>query len=832
MPKPVSQALSLASILGLTAGGLAVAGLGEGYTPFLLALVALATIVGVGLNILVGLAGQISIGHIGFYAIGAYAVAVLTLNGTNFWLALAAAGCLAAGIGALLALPAIRVSGPYLAMMTIAFAFIVQHTAIEWRQVTGGQNGLMNIPQPALAAWLTGERSIGVIATLLAGLSLYFYHRLAFSSWGMAMLAVRDSEVAARAVGFNPVVVKTIAFALSAAFTGVAGGLFAALFAFVAPDSFPFSQSILFLLAVIVGGAGWTLAPVVGAAVIVVLPELIAALAEYRLLVFGALLLLVLWLAPEGVLGFLSRRLRRLDGTRPQVRDFSLQAFLAPARQRQALTIDGLSIAFGGVKAATGVALTAEPGRITALIGPNGAGKTTVLNMIGGFYQPDAGSIRLGDTELAGASAARVARAGIARTYQTTQLFGSLTVLDNVLLGLRRGRLGSPFAAAAGNAERRAAEGLIAFVGYKGPLGLAAAELSHVDRRLVEIARALAIRPSVLLLDEPAAGLTRADKVLLTGVLRRLADAGLAVILVEHDMALVMGLSDHLVVLDAGRPIAVGAPEVVRAERKVRDAYLGAGGIAARPRPLPLPANPPRLLAAEALSAGYSAVKVLDGIAFEVARGELVTMLGTNGAGKSTTMRALSGLLRPVSGSIELAGSPIETRAAHQIVRAGLILVPEGRQVFPELSVRDNLLLGAHARKEVDLESEMAALLQRFPRLKERIGSRAGLLSGGEQQMLAIARALMAAPTLLLLDEPSLGLAPAIIDELFATLAQLRDQGITILLVDQMAALALQVADRGYVLESGRIVRADAAGALANDPALEAAYLGGLEAAE
>jgi branched-chain amino acid transport system ATP-binding protein len=541
---------------------------------------------------------------------------------------------------------------------------------------------------------------------------------------------------------------------------------------------------------------------------------------------------MVLWLAPEGVLGFLSRRLGGRDGATARLQDFSLHAFLTPASPTKALSIDGLSIAFGGVRAATSVALTAEPGRITALIGPNGAGKTTVLNLIGGFYQPDAGSIRLGDSELAGASAARVARAGIARTYQTTQLFGSLSALDNVLIGLRRGRLGNPLAPAAGSSERRAAEGLLACVGYKGPLGLAAAELPHVDRRLVEIARALAIRPSVLLLDEPAAGLMRADKVLLTGVLRRLADAGLAVILVEHDMALVMGISDHLVVLDAGRPIAAGTPEAVRSEPKVRDAYLGAGSIQARPRSAPLPANPPRLLTATALSVGYRSLHVLDGIQFEVARGELVTMLGANGAGKSTTMRALSGLLRPVSGSITLDGAPIERQAAHHIVRAGLILVPEGRQVFPELSVRDNLLLGAHARKRLDLETEIAALLRRFPRLAERMASRAGLLSGGEQQMLAIARALMGRPKLLLLDEPSLGLAPAIIDELFATLAQLRDQGVTILLVDQMAALALAVADRGYVLESGRIVRADEAAALAKDPALEAAYLGGLEAAE
>jgi branched-chain amino acid transport system ATP-binding protein len=301
---------------------------------------------------------------------------------------------------------------------------------------------------------------------------------------------------------------------------------------------------------------------------------------------------------------------------------------------------------------------------------------------------------------------------------------------------------------------------------------------------------------------------------------------------VEHDMALVMGLSDHVVVLDAGRPIAAGTPESVRQERKVRDAYLGAGEVTLRPRAAPLPGQPPRVLAAEALRAGYGGLPVLDGISFEVAEGELVTLLGANGAGKSTALRALSGLLRPVAGSIVLAGSAVEKSAAHRIVRAGLILVPEGRQVFPELSVRDNLLLGAHTRGGADLKAEIAALARRFPRLSERIEARAGLLSGGEQQMLAIARGLMGRPRVLLLDEPSLGLAPAIIDELFGTLAELRDQGITILLVDQMAALALGVADRGYVLELGRIVRTDTAQVLAKDPALEAAYLGGLEAAE
>jgi ABC-type branched-subunit amino acid transport system ATPase component/ABC-type branched-subunit amino acid transport system permease subunit len=750
----------------------------------------------------------------------------------SFWLALPAAGLVAGLVGTLLAVPAIRVSGPYLAMMTIAFAFIVEHGTIEWRELTGGQNGLMGIVQPSFGRALEGERGLSAISVALAGLSLYLFHRLARGPWGKAMLAVRDSETAARAIGFNPILVKTAAFGLSALFTGLAGGLFASLMAFVAPSSFPFSQSILFLLAVIVGGAGWTLGPVVGAIVTVVLPELISSLAEYRLLIFGALLLLVLWLAPEGVLGTLARRLGKPGVRKADRADFDIAAFLG-RREHPTLAVEGLTIAFGGIRAATEVSLTAQPGRVTAIIGPNGAGKTTVLNMIGGFYRPDAGSIRLGSRELAGAPAWKAARAGIARTYQTTQLFASLGVLDNVLIGLRRGRLGNPMASAAASPDQRIAEGLLAFVGYGGALDVPAGELAHVDRRLVEIARALATAPAVLLLDEPAAGLMRADKAALSAVLRRIADAGLAVILVEHDMTLVMGISDHVVVLDAGRPIAAGAPDAVRNDAKVKEAYLGSGEMRARPRAAPLPEAPQVELAADGLAAGYGAVPVLQGVSFEVRRGELVALLGANGAGKSTIMRAVSGLLRPVTGgSIRLGGTSVERLEAHRIAAAGVALVPEGRQVFPELSVRDNLLLGAYARRDGDVAAEAAALLERFPRLKQRLDGRAGLLSGGEQQMLAIARGLMARPRILLLDEPSLGLAPAVIDELFEVVAELRDKGITILLVDQMVAQALTAADRGYVLESGRIVREGSAAALREDATLEAAYLGGLEAAE
>ena len=820
------------AIVVLTAAALLLAEKSDGYTPFVLALVALTAVVGVGLNILLGLTGQVSLGHVGFYAIGAYTVAILTLKGVDFWIALPLAGAVAGIVGFVLALPALRVTGPYLAMVTIAFAFIVQHGTIEWRTLTGGSNGLMGIPPPSIGTLIFSEREMAMLAVALAGASLYAFHRLARSGWGMAMVAVRDAEPAARSIGLNPVIVKTAAFSLSAVFTGLAGGIFAPLLMFVAPDSFPFSQSILFLFAVIVGGAGWTFGPVVGALVSVVLPELLSSLAEYRLLFFGAALLVILWVAPEGVLGLLARLRPRRDSAMAVSTPFDVGAFLTPADAPGALEVRDLGITFGGIKAATAVTFTAPPGKVTSVIGPNGAGKTTVLNLIGGFYRPDSGSIRLGERELAGSTAWKVARAGIARTYQTTKLFATMSIIDNVLIALRRGRLGSMAADAASRGDRDAAEALLAFVGYHGSLSTPAGDLPHVDRRLVEIARALAMRPRVLLLDEPAAGLMRSDKDALSRLIRRIADLGIAVILVEHDMLLVMGISDAVIVLDAGVRIAAGSPIEVRHDPRVLKAYLGGGEMRARPRATPWSGAHDAVLTTVKLTAGYGAAPVLDNVSLDVRPGEMVTIIGSNGAGKSTTMRAISGLLRPVDGAIVLDNVPINELETHQIARRGLALVPEGRQVFPELSVFDNLVLGAHSRKDADRDDEIAGLLERFPRLKERLAIRAGLLSGGEQQMLAIARGLMAKPRILLLDEPSLGLAPAMINELFDILAGLRDEGVTILLVDQMAALALTVADRGYVLELGKIVRSDNATGLADDPELEAAYLGRTEAAQ
>ena len=369
-------------------------------------------------------------------------------------------------------------------------------------------------------------------------------------------------------------------------------------------------------------------------------------------------------------------------------------------------------------------------------------------------------------------------------------------------------------------------ETLLGFVGYRGASDALAGSLPHVDKRLVEIARALATRPKVLLLDEPAAGLMREDKELLATLLRQIAETGIVVILVEHDMSLVMGISDHVVVLDAGEPLVQDTPEMVRQDSRVLEAYLGAQDFKGRPRIEPWSGEKFATLTALDVEAGYGAAPVLEKVSLIVYPGELVAVLGANGAGKSTLLRTVTGLHRPAEGSVILDDRETLHLEAHEIAGLGVALVPEGRQVFPELSLRDNILLGAWLRKDPVSEAEIESLMNRFPRIRDRIDSKAGYLSGGEQQMLAVARALVARPRILLLDEPSRGLAPAMIAELFEVLADLRDEGTTILIVDQMANLALAVADRGYVLEGGKIVQGGAAEALKNDPMIEKAYLG------
>ena len=821
--KAAAAAIAIAAVCFLISRG-------NNYQVFIIVTVGLTAIVGIGLNVLLGLNGQISLGHVAFYAIGAYTVGILTTNYEwSFWPAFIVSGIITGLAGMLLAIPAPKVRGPYLAMVTIAFGFVVEQGAAEWQGVTGGWNGLSGIPGPSVFGTEIGERGIAFLTLALVVLATGAFAWLSRSVWGNAMRAVRDSESASVSIGLDPTLVRTAAFGISAVAAGLAGGVYASISNFISPESFPFFQSILFLLVVMLGGADRVLGPILGALVVVLLPELLATLGQYRLLFVGLLMLAVLRLAPTGLVGLIASVLPRKERDTLAKERSDIGRFLAAGASGQALAVRDLLVSFGGVRAVRDLKFAAQPGAITSIIGPNGAGKSTALNVICGFYRPDAGTVRLGDRIVSALRSYQIPRAGIARTYQTSQLFESMSVIDNVVIALRRGRLAPHFLTGGKHGDdAEIAESLLAFVGYRGALERPADALAHVDKRLVEIARALAVRPGVLALDEPAAGLNAEDTAAIGALLRKLAAVGMTVILVEHDMDLVMGVSNHVIVLDAGAMIAEGTPAQVAADPAVLEAYLGAGEQAerGRKRPVAIAAQKP-LMTVSALSAGYGAATVVRRADFEIAEGELVAVLGANGAGKTTLMRALSGLLRPIEGEVRFLGERIDHFPGDRIARAGLVLVPEGRQVFPELSVTDNLRLGAYARRSAEEASMIENLLTRFPALKARQYQRAGLLSGGEQQMLAIARGLMARPQVLMLDEPSLGLAPKLLENLYDLLAALRDEGITILLVDQMAQLALSVADRAYVLQSGAFTHSGTAREVAQDPALLKAYLGG-----
>jgi branched-chain amino acid transport system ATP-binding protein len=503
------------------------------------------------------------------------------------------------------------------------------------------------------------------------------------------------------------------------------------------------------------------------------------------------------------------------------------------------LRLSEVSRRFGGVQAVDDVSLDVAEGRIIGLIGPNGAGKTTLVNLITGYERPDEGTVHFGDVDITGRPPHVVAAAGAARTFQNIRLYRELTAVENVVAGGHLHRRDDTLRVVAGlpggrehrRARERAAEDLLAQVGLDpAEFGRRqAGTLAYGDQRRVEIARALALRPRLLILDEPGAGMNAGEKDQLRELLAGLVVGGLSVLLIDHDMRFVMAACDHVAVLDFGRKIADGPPAEVARDPAVLASYLGsrAGQGARRALRAGAGGAGPGLDVVD-LTVAYGPVRAVEGVSLTVADGEIVALLGANGAGKSTILNTLSGQVRAQSGRATIDGLELTAGRPSRIVAHGVVQVPEGREILAKLTVRENLELGAWTRRDRNqVNRDIGGLEERFPILGQRRDLPAGQLSGGEQQILAIARSLVARPRLLLLDEPSLGLAPQLVDTIFDLISDIHAEGLTVLLVEQNALRALNIAQRAYVIERGRVALSGPAADLRQDPALQHAYLGG-----
>ena len=795
--------------------------------------IAIYTLYGAGVNLLVGYTGLVPFGASVFFGCASYAVAI-AMRGylRNEVAALAFAVLFSLVLAAAIALVILRRRGLYFSLLTLAFSQIAFEIAYKWTDLTGGENGLQGVPRP----WLEGDWSFHAFTVLTVTAGMWLLWRIAHAPFGRSLQALRDNEQRMQSLGYSTFRLKFLAFVILGGVVGYAGGMLALMLRGAYADNLGWQHAGDALLMTVLGGVHQFLGPLWGAIAFTLLQDRLSAITESWWLMFAPIIILFALLSPEGIQGAAQRLLRRgqrwtLVRAAIPPRPEHIPPFHDAARRdmptdRPILTVRGLHRRFGSLVVASDVQLDVFPYRLHSLIGPNGAGKTTFFNMLTGFLRPDAGRIAFDGHDITHLPVHRRIRLGLARSFQILSVFRNLTTFENVRVAVqaRSNRQNSLWRDAyAIEAINTRTWSLLAAVGLEHRAAEPCANLSHGEQRLLEIAIALGTDAKLLLLDEPLAGLAEADREVVGALIRQLASTH-AVLLIEHDIDRVLALSDRITVLHQGRVIADGKPAEVANEQAVITAYMGsarAGG----PQPGVRPAAAPPvgdkpLLMLEGVHAGYAGSLVLTDIDLTVHEGEAVALLGRNGVGKTTLLRAITGTVQKNAGRIVIDGSDVTRSRSYEINRLGISIVPEGRRLFPNLTVMENLQIAARAGG-----ASFEEAFELFPKLRILQRARAESLSGGERQMLAIARALMVPSRLILLDEPFEGLAPAIVQEVMDALVRLRGR-VAMVIVEHHAETVLPIVDRAYVLVNGRVAYRVSARELEADTALQSRLLG------
>lgn len=803
-----------------------------GLTPGTAIDVVIFAIAALGLNLLVGHTGLTSFGHGAFFGIGAYAAAL----SQKYWFegqmilptlfTLAFSALLAALIGALI----LRRRGVYFSLLTLAFSALTYAIAFRWTSFTGGENGLGNVVRPSLGLGLDKAIPYLIAVSILGLLVLYMIVRLLRSPFGHVLAAIRENEQRAQFQGYDTQKYKWVVFVISGTITALAGALMAFhhRFASADPTSVAFSGEMLAI--VVIGGMHSVLGPVIGAFFYILFREFLSIWTPNWLFYFGLLFVGFILFSPNGLVGVWTR-IRHYFKPPPETdaamsarkiyKDLPFPSFLQPkVRDGMALKVSHIAKHFGGVQAVKDCSLELKSG-IHALIGPNGSGKTTTFNLISGMFTPDKGEITLYGQSIAGLSSTQISLHGLARSFQITNLFKGLTIYENLRLSLQARHPGNfniwRDIDSYDVVHRETAE-LIKYLGLEGIDQVDAGSMSYGGQRLVDMGIALGCHPRVLLLDEPLAGLAAAERERVTALVQTI-QRHIPVLIVEHDLDRVLAISQEVTVMNDGSLLMTGDPEAVRQDVRVQELYTGKGTPDVLTQYSDSGKANPLLLSFEKVNSYYGKSHILNDATLNIRQGEIVALLGRNGAGKSTLLKTLMGLVSPASGEITYEGKNIAGWRAQQISRAGIGYVPQGRGLFAGMSVRDNLALGRMNRLNPEVGGiiwDEEKILEYFPRLRERMDVAADYLSGGEQQMVAVARALSGNVKLLLLDEPFEGLAPAVVNELFTVFDKLRSE-ISILIVEHNLDLVLALSDRVFALERGQVFHEGPAHELLND---------------